>query len=199
MQLLPLILSVLLFAAHRVWEQPVFQQLPPKVIVLMQTEVGTIELAVDTVRAPITATNFLKYVDGKFFDGGRFFRTVTMDNQPNDSIRIEVVQGDVNPDRKKEVFPPIELERTSKTGLRHLDGVVSMARAGPNTATSSIFICINDQPQLDYGGKRNPDGQGFAAFAKVVKGMDVVRKIHNSPAEGQSLKPPVSILSVRRK
>jgi len=122
-----------------------------------------------------------------------------MNNQPNDSVRIEVIQCDINPDRKKEAFPPIELEQTGKTGLKHLDGAVSMARAGPNTATSSIFICINDQPQLDFGGKRNPDGQGFAAFAKVVKGMDVVMKIQNSSAEGQSLKPPIRILSVRRK
>jgi peptidyl-prolyl cis-trans isomerase A (cyclophilin A) len=85
------------------------------------------------------------------------------------------------------------LERTRDTGLKHLDGTLSMARNGPDTAQESFSICVGDQPELDFGGKRNPDGQGFAAFGRVVKGMDIVRKIHESPANGQQLTPSVRI------
>lgn len=91
------------------------------------------------------------------------------------------------------------LERTNRTGLKHLDGTISMARNGADTATSDFFICIGNQPELDFGGKRNPDGQGFAAFGHVVRGMDVVRKIQKSKAEAQTLKPPIEILSIIRK
>ena len=181
------------------WSQRGSQQDKSNIIVVLQTELGTIELAIDCVHAPVTAKNFMKYVDGKFYDGGRFFRTVTMDNQPKDKVKIEVIQGDIDSTRRKDVFPPIELERASRTGLVHKNGALSMARGTPNTATSSFFICINDQPELNLGGKRNPDGQGFAAFGTVIKGMDVVKKIQTSPAEGQSLKPPIKILSARRK
>jgi peptidyl-prolyl cis-trans isomerase A (cyclophilin A) len=109
-----------------------------------------------------------------------------------------VVQASVNAAREKDEFVPIALERTSKTGLLHRDGTVSMARGGPDTATSSFFVCLGDQPSLDAGGARNPDGQGFAAFGRVVAGMDVVRRIHQSPAQGETLTPPVRILSARR-
>jgi len=166
--------------------------------VSIETEYGAIEVIVDTVRAPITGVNFLRYVDQAFYDGGRFFRTVTTDNQPTDSIRIEVIQGGINPDRAGQGFPAIPLEVTTKTGLRHRDGAISMARGAPDTATSSFFICIGDQPSLDFGGHRNPDGQGFAAFGFVATGMEVVRRIHRSTAEAQNLQPPIGILRVRR-
>jgi peptidyl-prolyl cis-trans isomerase A (cyclophilin A) len=99
---------------------------------------------------------------------------------------------------KKKRFPPIEHETTAKTGIKHEDGVISMARSKPGSASSEIFICINDQPELDFGGKRNQDGQGFAAFGKVIAGMDVVRKIQKQPADGQTLNPQIRIHSVRR-
>lgn len=167
--------------------------------VLLRTERGDIELEIDTGRAPITSSNFLRYVDGRFFDGGRFFRTVRADNQPLDSIRIAVVQAGIDPARAQEQFPPIALEPTSVTGLRHREGTVSMARAAPNSATSSFFITLADEPALDSGGRRNPDGLGFAAFARVVRGMDVVRAIHAAPAdERQLLLEPVRILSAHR-
>ena len=73
-----------------------------------------------------------------------------------------------------------------------------MARDGPDTATSDFFICVTDQPSLDFGGQRNPDGQGFAAFGRVLKGMNVVRRIQLSRAHGQRLAPPVRIVSIRR-
>jgi peptidyl-prolyl cis-trans isomerase A (cyclophilin A) len=172
---------------------------PKPVRVLIQTEKGDIEVELDAARAPKTVANFLRYVDGKFYDGGRFHRTVTPRNQPDNKVKIEVIQAGINPDRAKDELPAIKLERTRDTGVLHKDGTISMARDGPDTATSDFFICIGDQPELDFGGKRNPDGQGFAAFGRVVKGMDVVKKIQAAPAEGQTLSPPVEIRSVRRK
>lgn len=165
-------------------------------VVLIKTEKGDITVEVDLARAPVTAANFLRYVDGKLYDGSVFHRTVTLANQPKDAVRIEVIQGGMLPDDKS--FPPISHETTSVTGLKHLDGTISMARATPGSATSSFFFCINAQPELDFDGKRNIDGQGFAAFGRVVGGIDVVKAIHVLPVEGQSLKPPVKIISVRR-
>ncbi len=167
--------------------------------VVFETDLGTFELDIDIDRAPVTATNFLRYVDGGHYDGGSFFRTVHADNQPDDSIRIAVVQGGRNPDAAGESFPPIALERTSETGIAHRDGTISMARGGPDTATQSFFICIGDQPSLDFGGMRNPDGQGFAAFGEVVSGMPVVRAIHAAPYEAQRLTPAVGIVRAYRK
>jgi len=168
--------------------------------VVVQTELGEIEIEVDSGHAPVTAANFLKYVDLKHYDGGTFHRTVKMDNQPDNQIKIEVIQAGVNADRAKEGFPPIPLERTNKTGLAHKDGAVSMARGGPDSATSGFFICINDQPSLDFGGMRNPDGQGFAAFGRVVRGMDVVKAIQRAPnTDAQRLTPPIKIVAVTRR
>jgi len=165
---------------------------------IITTSLGTIEVRIDTRRAPLTGANFLRYVDDDLYSGGTFFRTVHMNNQPDDSLRIEVIQGGADRMRQDTFFDPIELERTSDTGLLHRDGTISMARGGPDTATDSFFICIGDQPELDFGGMRNPDGQGFAAFGHVTRGMDVVRAIQASPAEGQSISEPVIVESVRR-
>lgn len=164
--------------------------------VVMTTELGELELAVDVVHAPLTARNFLRYVEAGHYDGGRFHRTVTLkpDNQPNNKVKIEVIQGGVAPAQESKGWPAIGLERTTKTGLKHLDGTISMARAEPDSATSDFFVCIGPQPELDFGGKRNPDGQGFAAFGQVVKGLDVVRRIQAAPADGQTLTPAVRIL-----
>jgi peptidyl-prolyl cis-trans isomerase A (cyclophilin A) len=162
--------------------------------VVMHTQLGDIEMELDAVHAPATTANFLRYVKGGFYTGGVFHRTVTMQNQPDSPVKIEVIQAGINPERKKDGFPAIALERTSVTGLKHVDGAVSMARGGPDSATSDFFICIGYQPELDFGAKRNADGQGFAAFGRVVRGMDVVRKIQGSPAEGQKLVPPVGIM-----
>ncbi len=171
----------------------------------MTTEAGIVEVVLDPARAPVTVSNFMRYVDAGQYNGGVFHRTVTMDNQPNNDVKIEVIQGAVNPDFRDDSYPPnsgfdpIPLERTSMTGLLHVDGAISMARIGPDTATSGFFFCIGDQPELDFGGKRNPDGQGFAAFGRVTLGMDVIRKIQMSPRENQRLAPPVMITRVERK
>jgi peptidyl-prolyl cis-trans isomerase A (cyclophilin A) len=163
----------------------------------MQTELGDIVLEVYPERAPITVANFLRYVDEGRLDSASFYRAVTLDNQPNDSIRIEVIQGGLRGHRDM-VLPRIEHETTDVTGVRHLDGTISMARAAVGTTSSEFFICIGDQPELDYGGKRNPDGQGFAAFGRVVEGMEVVRAIQSGDAHGQMLHEPVRITAAAR-
>jgi peptidyl-prolyl cis-trans isomerase A (cyclophilin A) len=149
-------------------------------------------------KAPITVANFLKYVDAHLYDSSTFFRSVTLKNQPRDSIKIEVIQGgDV--DSIKE-FAPIPLETTKQTGILHTNGTISMARGKPASATSSFFICINDQPSLDHEGMRNKDGQGFAAFGKVIEGMEVVKKIQQLyPEQGQYFTPKLRIISIKRK
>jgi peptidyl-prolyl cis-trans isomerase A (cyclophilin A) len=167
--------------------------------VVLQTEKGDIEIELDEARAPKTVRNFLMYLDAGLYEGGVFHRTVTPDNQPNSPVKIEVIQAGINPARQSEDKAPIPLERTKDTGLKHVDGVLSMARDTPDTATSDFFICLGDQPELDFGGKRNPDGQGFAAFGRVVKGMDVVRAIQQSPRTEQKLTPPIKILKAMRK
>jgi len=185
----------------------------PPVIVVLQTELGAITIEVDVARAPVTAANFLKYVDGKFYDGGVINRAVRPDNTTRHDVEIQVIQFQSDPLRRREMFPAIPLERTSVTGLRHADGALSMARNGPDSATSSFSIMVGDQFELDYGGKRNADGQGFAVFGRVIAGMDVVKKVHASKTSAtglgptgsrlsygtETLDPPIKIISATRK
>jgi peptidyl-prolyl cis-trans isomerase A (cyclophilin A) len=180
------------------------------VLVRVETALGTIDIAVDVAHAPITSANFLKYVDAKLFDGGRFHRATRPDNYtpaPPDRPAMAIIQGGINPDRRREGFDPIPLERTSVTGLKHIVGTVSMARtAQADTARSDFFICLDDQPSLDFGGKRFDDGQGAAAFGRVMKGLDVVRRIQQQPTNKdadtamgkQTLTPPVVITRMSR-
>lgn len=181
---------------------PRFKWRPPAVTekprVSIQTEIGEIDVELYTSKAPVTVTNFLRYAQEGFYSDGVFHRTVTMENQPTNKVKIEVIQASANPAKTNELFAPIPLERTRETGLKHLNGTISMARFAPDSARDNFFICIGDQPELDFGGKRNPDGHGFAAFGKVVKGIDVVRKIQSSPADGQTLAPPIRIQRVIR-
>lgn len=164
---------------------------------IIRTSLGDITIELYAKKAPITVANFLKYVDAHLYNNSSFFRSVTLNNQPKDSVKIEVIQGGEIDSTK--VFTAIPLETTKKTGLHHKNGTLSMARDAPDTATCSFFICINDQPSLDYGGKRNKDGQGFAAFGKVTNGMEVVKKIQRlHPEQEQYFKPEVVILSITR-
>ncbi|MCK4941025.1 peptidylprolyl isomerase [candidate division WOR-3 bacterium] len=166
--------------------------------VLLQTELGDIVVVIDVVSAPITARNFLRYVDEDRFKEAFFYRVVRLDNQPHNDVKIEVIQGGIGFVESDLRLPPIVHENTEKTGLLHKDGVISMARREPGTASSELFICVGDQPELDFGGKRNPDDQGFAAFGRVIQGMDVVRTIHGQSADGQTLISPVRISGFKR-
>lgn len=166
--------------------------------VIIATDHGEIELELYTSKAPVTADHFLKNVDEGRYERACFYRTVRTDNQPHNKIKIEVIQGGLFHDEIVDAQPTIEHETTKQTGINHTNGVISMARLEPGTASTEFFICVGDQPSLDYGGMRNPDGQGFAAFGKVVKGMDVVRQIQQQKDQGQYLVEKVRILSLRR-
>ena len=175
------------------------------VVVVFETGKGSIEIAVDAGHAPLSAANFLKYVDGGFYDGGTVNRAVRPDNTVRHDVEIQVIQFQIARARQREQFPPVPLERTNVTGLKHVDGAVSMARNGPDTATGSFSIVIGDQPEMDFGGKRNADGQGFAVFGRVVKGMEVVKAIQMSPTGPrgpygpESLSPPIEIVKAYRR
>jgi peptidyl-prolyl cis-trans isomerase A (cyclophilin A) len=184
-----LLLSILLILINSVWAQPL-----PKVEI--RTSLGKMVIEVDTIHAPVTAKNFLAHIENGTFKNAVFYRTVRLDNQLNNSVKIEVIQGGLFSDTEIEKHTGISHETTKETGLKHLNGTISMARNEPGTASTEFFICIGNQSELDYSGKRNPDGQGFAAFGKVIKGMDVVRKIQQLPDENQYLKEPVRIISM---
>ena len=162
----------------------------------ISTSQGEIFLELYPDKAPITVANFLKYVDAGLYSNSSFFRVCTPQNEADRDIKIEVIQGGNVADNK--CFKPIKIETTKQTGILHKDGTISMARDTPNSATCSFFICINNQPELDFTGKRNPDGQGFAAFGRVTKGMDVVLKIQRGENNEQSLLEPVKIISISR-
>jgi len=164
--------------------------------VMMKTELGEITIELYPEYAPVTTANFLRYVNEHLYDGAAFYRSVHLHNQPRDSVKIEVIQGGLWREESDLEYPVIEHETTQMTGILHKDGVISMARLEPGTASSEFFICIGDQPELDFGGARNPDGQGFAAFGRIIKGMDVVRKIQQQPSDGQMLTPRIEIITV---
>lgn len=164
----------------------------------INTEIGNIILELYPEQAPITVANFLQYIDENRLEEATFYRTVTADNQPNSKVKIAVIQGGLYEDNHPMVLPAIAHESTEQTGIKHLDGVISMARYTPGTATAEFFICVGPQPKLDFGGNRNSDGVGYAAFGKVISGMDIVHLIHQSPKKEQMLQPRIKITSIER-
>lgn len=178
---------------------------PDSAIVVLTTELGTITIELDGRKAPITVRNFLRYVDQRRFDGTTFYRSMRLawGEQPNGLVQAGT-RGD-----PRRVLPPIAHEPTTATGIAHKAGTLSMARFAPGTATGDFSILLSDLPALDaQPAAAEPDAQaGFAAFGRVIAGMDVVRRIWASPLsptagqgalKGQMLEPPVRILSARR-
>lgn len=166
--------------------------------VIIKTTLGDITLEIDPGRAPVTASNFLALVEQGVYTNAIFYRVVRMDNQAQNNVKIEVIQGGLFHDSLINIYPTIEHESTLRTGILHSDGVISMARNEPGTASTEFFICVGDQSSLDYGGKRNPDGEGFAAFGRVSEGMEVVRLIQTLPDSGQYLIDKVLIKSMQK-
>jgi peptidyl-prolyl cis-trans isomerase A (cyclophilin A) len=173
---------------------------PATVRVSLQTSEGDIVLALEKERAPITTANFLRYVDQKRFDGTFFYRATRV------APGFGLIQGGTRNDPKR-LLPPIAHEPTTRTGLSHMDGTISMARDVPGTATGDFFITVGDMPTMDADPQAPGDNAGFAAFGHVVGGMDVVRHILDDPTsptegegvmKGQMLAPPVRIIAVRR-
>lgn len=169
--------------------------------VQITTPYGAFTVSLDPTHAPVSSANFLAYVEGGHLAGGAVYRIVAACNQ-GDAIahKIDVIQfGWVAPTPDASPpLPPIAHEPTTVTGLRHVDGTLSMARKAPGSAGPAFFICVGDQPELDFGGRRNPDGQGFAAFGRVESGMDVVRAIHARAEASDRLKAPIPIDAVAR-
>ncbi|BAX78724.1 peptidylprolyl isomerase [Labilibaculum antarcticum] len=163
------------------------------------TTLGTIELEIFEDKAPVTARYFMQNVDNNVFKDACFYRVVRMDNQPNSDIKIEVIQGGLYFEELVDQKPTIAHETTKETGILHTNGVISLARNNPGSASTEFFICVGEQPNLDFEGMRNPDGQGFAAFGKVTKGMDVVKLIQEQKDNGQMLVERIDILSIIRK
>lgn len=185
----------------------------------IRTEIGDILVQLEDEKAPRTTAHFMRYVDINHFDGAAFYRAVKPDNQPYNEVKITVIEGGflsdkydswlhtcLNPalafDDKEDRTGPhgrILVETTQETGLRHHDGTISLGRsASPDSVDDGFFICLGEQPELNFGGKRHGDGRGFSAFGQVVEGMDVVRAIHKLPTDGQRLKEDVKIISIRR-
>ena len=165
--------------------------------VVLKTKFGIIKIELYPKQAPISVTNFLKYINENRYKDFYFYRTVNLQNQPNDDIKIEVIQGGLGLDKHQMSLDPIKHENTNITGLKHIDGSISMARIEPGSADSEIFICINNQPELDFGGKRNSDGQGFATFGKVIHGFEVLKRIHNQKNKNQILIDPIHVRFIK--
>ncbi|MFT3747762.1 MAG: peptidylprolyl isomerase [Agriterribacter sp.] len=169
-------------------------------VVIIQTKFGDIKVELYPEKAPLTVAAFLQNIDSGYFKNTSFYRVLRDDNQVTGAPHSYLIQGGIwqaNPD-SKEKFKPIPHEPTSKTGILHTRGIISMARNEPGTATSEFFICVEDEPGFDYGGANNHDGQGYAAFGKVVEGMNVVDRIHRQPENEQRFIPPVAILNIVR-
>ena len=162
-------------------------------IIIMETSIGTISAELFPKQAPITVKNFLSYIKQNRYDECHFYRVVHSNNQPENKILIEVIQGGLGIDKHPMELEAITHENTNQKNILHKNGTISMARLKPGTASSEFFICINDQPELDYGGKRNSDGQGFAAFGQVIKGMEIVKKIQMLKSKDQILNDSIPI------
>jgi len=175
---------------------------PGDVLVSLETRLGAIIVALKVKQAPLTTANFLQYVDQKLYDGASFWRSA----KAKSPVDYGLIEGGLQSDPRK-VLKPVAHEPTTQTGLRHVEGTLSLARRDPGTGDSDFFICVGDAPYLDANPQAAGDNVGFAAFGQVIKGMEIVHKILNLPTpgkatnpvmEGQMLDPVVPIVTARR-
>lgn len=164
--------------------------------IIIETTMGNIILELYQKKAPITVNNFIQYIEEERFNESTFYRTVRDDNQNNEQNKIQVIQGGLFEDEHPLMLDPIQHEDTKTTGILHTRGTISMARYKPGTATSEFFICVENEPELDFGGNRNKDKAGFAAFGRVISGINIIDKIHQSTADSQYLKPRIKIKDI---
>lgn len=166
----------------------------------IQTRIGNIELELFEKQAPKTVAIIVSYIDSGLYRDASFYRVLNMNNQPSDAPKAELIQGGLwnKKGARRDLLPGISHETTRQTGVLHKNGVISLARQEPGTANTEFFICLGDQPGFDYGGENNPDGQGYAAFGIVIKGMDIVRRIYEMTEEDQYFEPPVAIYNIIR-
>ena len=166
----------------------------------IQTEKGNIEIELYPLQAPKTVTAFLSYIDSGYYNNSNFYRVLNDENQPSNAPKTELIQGGIWKSKNKIAshIPGIPHETTKQTGILHTDGVISLARLEPGTAGTEFFICIGKQSGLDYGGENIADKQGYATFGKVVRGMEIVRKIYRQNESDQYFDPPVAIYNIVR-
>ena len=166
----------------------------------IQTNFGEIIVELYPEKAPKTVAAFLSYIDSGYYKNSSFYRVLKAQDQPSNSPKSDLIQGGIwQTDYKKQLkIPGIPHENTRQTGILHKNGVISLARTNPGTASTEFFICIGDQPAYDHGGNANPDKQGFAAFGKVIEGMDVVKQIHKQPDNETSFTPSIPIKNIKR-
>jgi peptidyl-prolyl cis-trans isomerase A (cyclophilin A) len=167
----------------------------------IQTQFGDIQVEVYPAKAPKSVAAFLSYIDSGLYKNSSFYRVLKEENQPSSSFKSELIQGGIwqSNNKKALTLRGIPHETTQQSGILHTDGTISLARTTPGTATSEFFICVGDQPAYDYGNNANPDRLGYAAFGKVVKGMDIVQRIHRQPENGESFYPFIKIINIVRK
>ncbi len=168
--------------------------------VKVETKYGDIIIELYPAKAPKTVAAFLVNVDAGNYKNTSFYRILSDDNQPSNAPKANLIQGGMWKTKYQlsTTIRRVQHETTKQTGLLHTNGVVSLARLEPGTGSTEFFICVGDQHGFDYGGANNSDGQGYAAFGKVIKGMDVVRSIYNAPESEQSFEPPVAIYDIKR-
>jgi len=164
----------------------------------IKTTFGNIYVELYQDKAPQTVAAFLKFVQSGIYKNSSFYRVLKEEDQPSNAFKSELIQGGIYKSNPAliEKEPGIPLETTQKTGLKHLDGTISLARTTPNSGNTEFFICVGDQPAYDYGGEANPDGQGYAAFGRVIKGMKTVHEIHSQDSNGDNFTPPVKIKDI---
>jgi peptidyl-prolyl cis-trans isomerase A (cyclophilin A) len=171
-----------------------------RVIVTIETGEGQVDIELYGDKAPKTVNDFLGNIDHNLYENASFYRVLNDENQPSDAFKAAILQGGVwRTNRKKINRPQIPHENTQITGIKHLRGTISLAREAPGSGTTEFFICLDSEPGLDFGGANNPDGQGYAAFGKVINGIDIVRKIFRKPENDQYFDPPVPIFNISRK
>ncbi len=166
----------------------------------IETYFGDILVELYPEKAPQTVKAFLSYVDSGYYKNSSFYRVLKAEDQPSNAFKSELIQGGIwqTDYKRQQSIPGIPLETTKQTGLLHKNGIISLARTTPGSANTEFFICIGDQPAYDYGGSANADGQGFAAFGKVIKGMEYVKQIHHQPDNATSFTPPIKIKNIVR-
>ena len=188
-----LLLSAFIYSScsHKKYKEPTIK---------IKTNFGDIIVELYPGKAPKTVAAFLSYVDSGYYKNGSFYRVLKEEDQPSNAFKSNLIQGGIwQTQYKKQVsLPGIPHETTKQTGVLHKDGAISLARTAPGSASTEFFIVIGDQPAYDYGGSANPDGQGFAAFGRVIEGMDVVKQIHGQPDNETTFTPPLTITDIVR-
>lgn len=166
--------------------------------VIIDTRPGEIEIELYPGQAPKSVAAFLSYIKRGYYKNASFYRVLNDDNQPSNAPKAELIQGGTYRSQPalNDTLPGIPHETTGQTKVLHTDGTLSLARMAPGTATTEFFICVGDQPGFNYGGENNPDGQGYAAFGKVIKGMNIVNRIYKMRERDQYFDPPVTIFNI---